>query len=67
MGHILSFKVLAEVLEKTGQRGILRGKDPDNYQGHIISIPVPAVEFSGTLQEAARALGLYFGVESTNT
>ena len=53
MGHILSFKVLAEGLESTGQRGILRGKDHDNYQGPIISKPVPAVEFAGTLQEAS--------------
>ena len=46
-------KVLAEGVETPEQRAFLRGKDPDNYQGPIISKPVPAVEFAGTLQEAS--------------
>jgi len=48
-------------LETTGQRGngaFLQGKGPDNYQGPIISKPMPAVEFAYTLQEASLALGL---------
>ena len=50
MGHILGFKVLAEGVETPEQRAFLRGKDHDSYQGHIISKPVPALEFAELLR-----------------
>ncbi len=50
MAHSLRLKVIAEGVENTGQADFLRSHDCDQFQGYLITRPVPADEFIALLR-----------------
>ena len=45
LGHSLDLEVVAEGVETEAQLEVLRSHRCDEFQGHLISVPVPAQKF----------------------
>ncbi len=56
MAHSLSLRVVAEGVETDAQRRFLRDHGCDEFQGFLVSVPVPAAEFAQMLARAPQAL-----------
>ena len=55
LGHSLNLKVIAEGVETAEQLEVLRARQCNEIQGHLISKPLPAREFEALLQRDERA------------
>ncbi|GBG12525.1 diguanylate cyclase [Novimethylophilus kurashikiensis] len=51
MAHGLRLKVIAEGVETSEQLAFLRAEDCDQFQGYLISLPLPASEFAQFIRE----------------
>ncbi|MDX8378681.1 MAG: EAL domain-containing protein [Gallionella sp.] len=51
MAHALRLKVLAEGVENNKQFDYLKSQGCDQYQGYLMSRPVPAAEFEQHLRQ----------------
>jgi diguanylate cyclase (GGDEF)-like protein len=50
LGHSLNLKVIAEGVETNEQLEVLRARNCNEFQGHLISKPLPAREFQALLE-----------------
>ncbi len=56
LAHSLGMRVVAEGVESTGQRDLLRSLGCDSYQGYLCSKPLPAAAFQARMLEINAAV-----------